>query len=112
MRDTFDRPVAPLNTVTLGGKGNQALIGRVDAAARHLGRPRAGMLGIIVEDWLAAWEASGGAGSMESPGCPTLADDTRNPLLGHRVPFRGADGGGVIVPFRPRPVPAAEEPEK
>jgi hypothetical protein len=82
--------------VTLGGKGNQHLVRRVDDAARHLGRARADLLRIMAEDWLAAWEASGGAAREEPLGSRS------RPLLGHRVPFVGAEGGGLIVPFRPR----------
>jgi hypothetical protein len=110
MREFIHRPAQPMLSVMLTGVRNRPLIEGIDAAARCVQRKRADMLRNIVKDWLEAWEASGGAGSMESPGCPTFADDTRNPLLGHRVPSIGS-AGGVIVPFRPRLVPPAGEPE-
>lgn len=94
-------------TATLGGKANQALIRRVDAAAQCLGRRRADMLRVIAEDWLGAWEASGGPARVKQPGFPSIEDDLANPLRGHRVPFRGADGGGLVISFRPRLVPPA-----
>ncbi len=117
MREFIHRPARPLESVTLGGVKKQALIRGLDAAARKASRRRADMLGIIVEDWLAAWEASGGEARVCQPG---YSHRGGNPLLGRRVPLTGdelealraspkpADEGGVVIPFRPR----QEEPEK
>lgn len=91
MKATISRSPRALLTVTLGGKTNQELIRRVDAAARRVDRSRANMLLVIAEDWLAAWEASG---------CHEA------PLIGCRLPFQGKQGGGSIAVFRPRLVSA------
>lgn len=110
MKATIYRPPLPLNSVTLGGMKNQPLFSRFDVAVRHSGRSRADMLRVIVEDWLSAWEASGGEARV-GPGSPRYV--RQNPLHGKRVPFTGdeietlrapkpADEGGVLVPFRPR----------
>jgi hypothetical protein len=112
MREFSYRP--GMQSVMFTGRGNQESIRGIDAAARCLGRRRADMLRVIVEDWLGAWKASGGPARVKQPGFPSIEDDLANPLRGHRVPFRGVYGGGLVIPFRPRlvPAPPGVEPEK